>query len=108
MVLQQLSRAVLRQSSLAPRASGSSSARWMSASPWSGFEMAPMDPIIGLNEQYNKDAFEQKVNVGVGAYRNDAGTPYVLPCVREAEKLLMSKNLDMEYTGIVSCLPICQ
>lgn len=65
--------------------------------------MAPLDPIIGLNEQYQKDDFHRKVIVGVGAYRDDAGTPYVLPCVREAEKLLMSKNLDMEYTGIVSC-----
>ena len=75
----------------------------MSASPWSEFAMAPLDPIIGLNEQCQKDDFAQKVIVGVGAYRDDAGTPYVLPCVREAEKLLMSKNLDMEYTGIVSC-----
>ena len=57
---------------------------------------------MGLNEIYNKDDFPSKVIVGVGAYRDDHGKPYVLPCVREAEQILMDKNLDMEYAGIVS------
>ena len=72
------------------------------ASPWAQFEMAPPDPIVGLNESFAQDDFPNKVIVGVGAYRDDLGKPYVLPCVREAEKLMMEKNLDMEYTGIVS------
>jgi aspartate aminotransferase len=74
-----------------------------SKSPWADYEMAPYDPIVGLNEVYQKDDFPQKVIVGVGAYRDDAGKPYVLPCVREAEKRLVESNLDMEYAGIVSC-----
>jgi hypothetical protein len=74
----------------------------MTSSPWSHFDMAPVDPIVGLNEIYNKDDFPSKVIVGVGAYRDDLGKPYVLPCVREAEQILINKNLDMEYTGIVS------
>ena len=61
-----------------------------------------MDPIIGLNEAYAKDDFPHKVIVGVGAYRDDAGKPYVLPCVREAERRMLEANLDMEYSGIVS------
>jgi len=76
--------------------------RWKSsASPWAAYDMAPLDPIIGLNEEYQRDDFPQKVIVGVGAYRDDAGKPYVLPCVREAEKRMLEKNLDMEYSGIV-------
>jgi len=67
---------------------------------WKDFEMAPYDPIIGLTEQFQKDDYPQKVIVGVGAYRDDNGKPYVLPCVREAEKILMEKNIDMEYSGI--------
>ena len=66
--------------------------------------MAPLDPIIGLSEEYQRDDFPQKVIVGVGAYRDDTGKPYILPCVREAEKRLMTKDLDMEYAGIVSHL----
>ena len=64
--------------------------------------MAPLDPIIGLNEAFQQDDFPKKVIVGVGAYRDDQGKPFVLPSVREAEKILLEKKLDMEYTGIVS------
>lgn len=82
----------------------SSLARSLSSSPWKDYEMAPFDPIIGLTEEFQKDPFPGKVIVGVGAYRDDAGKPYVLPCVREAEKRLLDQNLDMEYSGIVSKL----
>lgn len=76
--------------------------RLMSASPWKDVPMGPPDPIIGLTDAYRADDFPQKVNVGVGAYRDDEGKAYVLPCVREAEKILMASNLDHEYSGIVS------
>jgi aspartate aminotransferase len=76
------------------------SSRWMSVSPWANYEMAPLDPIIGLNEQYQADDYPKKVIVGVGAYRDDMGKPYVLPCVREAERRIFEKELDMEYSGI--------
>ena len=107
MVLFCLSRSLFRQSSRSVNQSLVSgkvvAARSMStASPWAQFEMAPPDPIVGLNESFAQDDFPNKVIVGVGAYRDDLGKPYVLPCVREAEKLMMEKNLDMEYTGIVS------
>jgi len=62
--------------------------------------MGPPDAIIGLTEAYKEDMFEHKVNVGVGAYRSDEGAPYVLPCVREAESILMGQNLEHEYSGI--------
>jgi len=62
--------------------------------------MAPVDPIVGLNEIYQKDEYPSKVIIGVGAYREEVGKPYVLPCVREAEKRMMDRELDMEYSGI--------
>lgn len=62
--------------------------------------MAPVDPIVGLNEIFQNDDYPNKVIVGVGAYRDDAGKPYVLPCVREAEQLMMDQGLDLEYSGI--------
>ena len=40
------------------------------------------------------------MNLGVGAYRDDAGKPYVLACVREAERRLLANNSDHEYSGI--------
>jgi aspartate aminotransferase len=63
--------------------------------------MGPPDPIVGLNEAFALDPSTNKVNVGVGAYRGDDGLPYVLPCVREAERINMEKSLNHEYLGIV-------
>ena len=83
----------------------SSSVRLLSSSMWADVPMGPPDPIIGLNEAYAKDDFPQKVNVGVGAYRGDNGLPFVLPCVKEAERRILSSledgKLDHEYAGIV-------
>ena len=70
--------------------------------------MAPPDPIIGLTEAYLKDDFPNKVNVGVGAYRDDNGKPFVLPVVRDAEREINMENVDHEYTGIVSVFPISE
>ena len=85
---------------LQPQRHNSSAAA--AASPWATYEMGPPDPIIGLNEAYQKDDYPGKVIVGVGAYRDDHGKPHVLPCVRAAEQKLMDQKLDMEYSGIVS------
>jgi len=40
------------------------------------------------------------VHLGVGAYRNDKGKPYVLPSVKEAERKVVNASLDKEYAGI--------
>ncbi|KAL7446544.1 hypothetical protein ACHAXH_008316 [Discostella pseudostelligera] len=72
-------------------------------SPWEKFTMAPPDPIIGLTEAYLKDDFPDKVNVGVGAYRDDSGKPFVLPVVRDAEREINLENVDHEYSGIAGC-----
>jgi hypothetical protein len=82
--------------------------RSLSTSPYAKFEMAPSDPIVGLNEIFNKDDFPLKQIVGVGSYRDDSGRPYVLPCVRKAEQIMLDQNLDMEYTGIVRFQHIIQ
>jgi hypothetical protein len=104
-MMQATCRHLLRRST--PKMANSISARGLitstsaDSSPWLTYEMAPLDPIIGLNESFQKDESPNKVIVGVGAYRDEDGKPYVLPCVREAEKRIMAANLDMEYSGIV-------
>jgi aromatic-amino-acid transaminase len=63
----------------------------MSATLFASVEMAPRDPILGLNEQFNADPNPNKVNLGVGVYFNDEGKLPVLRCVAEAEKQLLAK-----------------
>lgn len=45
--------------------------------------MGPEDPILGVSVAFNKDTDPKKINLGVGAYRDDNGKPFVLESVRE-------------------------
>ena len=49
-------------------------------------EMAPRDPILGLNEAYNADTRSNKVNLGVGVFFDDNGKIPLLAAVKAAEK----------------------
>ena len=62
--------------------------------------MAPRDPILGLNEQFNADPNPNKVNLGVGVYFNDEGKLPVLACVAEAEKQLLAVPKAKGYLPI--------
>jgi len=43
--------------------------------------MGPPDPILGVTEAFKRDTNPKKINLGVGAYRDDNGKPFVLPSV---------------------------
>ena len=45
----------------------------LTMSMFTAVEMAPRDPILGLNEQFNADTNPNKVNLGVGVYFDDNG-----------------------------------
>ena len=57
-------------------------------------EMAPPDPIIGTREAYNKNPNPQKINLGIGAYRDSEGKPYVFKVVEKVEHELISKKMN--------------
>jgi len=63
-------------------------------------EMAPRDPILGLNEQFNADPNPHKVNLGVGVYFDDQGKLPVLRCVAAAEKQLLDSPKAKGYLPI--------
>jgi aromatic-amino-acid transaminase len=67
---------------------------------FSAVEMAPRDPILGLNEQYAADTNPHKVNLGVGVYFDDNGKLPLLQCVQAAEKALMDKPTARGYLPI--------
>ncbi|XP_034975873.2 aspartate aminotransferase, mitochondrial [Zootoca vivipara] len=67
---------------------------------WAHVEMGPPDPILGVTEAFKRDTSSKKMNLGVGAYRDDNGKPYVLNCVRKAEAEIAAKKLDKEYLPI--------
>ena len=59
-----------------------------------------MQSILGLVEAFNKDESPSKVNLSVGAYRQDDGKPWVLPSVLKAEEKVMAAGLNKEYAPI--------
>jgi len=67
---------------------------------WSGVEMGPPDPILGVTEAFKKDQNPKKMNLGVGAYRDDQGKPFVLPSVKAAEQKILTSSLNKEYAPI--------
>ena len=67
---------------------------------FSAVEMAPRDPILGLNEQFNADTNPAKVNLGVGVYFDDNGKLPLLQCVQMAEKTMMDKPTARGYLPI--------
>jgi aromatic-amino-acid transaminase len=63
-------------------------------------EMAPRDPILGLNEQFAADPNPAKVNLGVGVYFDDQGRLPVLACVAAAERQLLEVPKAKGYLPI--------
>ncbi|SEA52499.1 amino acid aminotransferase [Variovorax sp. YR216] len=69
-------------------------------SMFTAVEMAPRDPILGLNEQYAADSNPQKVNLGVGVYYDDNGKLPLLKCVQAAEEDMMKAPSARGYLPI--------
>ena len=63
-------------------------------------EMAPRDPILGLNEQFAADTNPNKVNLGVGVYFGEDGKMPLLQCVQQAERRMMDKPTARNYLPI--------
>jgi len=62
---------------------------------------APADAILSLTTGFKADKNPKKVNLGVGAYRDNDGKPFVFPVVRKAEAAICADmTLDKEYLPI--------
>ena len=69
-------------------------------SMFTAVEMAPRDPILGLNEQFAADTNPNKVNLGVGVYYDDNGKLPLLQCVQAAEQNMMKAPTARGYLPI--------
>ena len=67
---------------------------------FSAVEMAPRDPILGLNEAFNTDPRAHKVNLGVGVYYNEHGKIPLLRAVAAAEKARAEAQTPRSYLPI--------
>ena len=72
----------------------------MSSSIFAAVDMAPRDPILGLNESFNADPRTHKVNLGVGVYFDDNGKIPLLNAVKVAEKARLEAMPPRGYQPI--------
>jgi len=90
--------------------------------------MGPPDAILGVTEAFKRDTNPKKMNLGVGAYRDDNNKPYILPSVKlvfsiktiiiqhifeitkllQAEAAIVKKNMDKEYSPISGSPEFCK
>ncbi len=61
---------------------------------------APADPILGLTDEFKNDPRAEKINLGVGIYKNEAGQTPVLKTVKKAEAVLLDTEKTKSYLTI--------
>ncbi|MCE0492436.1 amino acid aminotransferase [Vibrio salinus] len=61
---------------------------------------APADPILGLTEEFKKDTRAEKINLGVGIYKDESGQTPVLATVKKAEAALLENEKTKSYLTI--------
>lgn len=61
---------------------------------------APADPILGLTEEFKNDPRTDKINLGVGIYKNESGETPVLNTVKKAEAALLESEKTKSYLTI--------
>ena len=64
-----------------------------------GITALPPDPILGLIAAFAADENPDKIDLGVGVYRDEGGGTPILECVRKAEKILLDTQTTKTYLG---------
>ena len=62
-------------------------------------DLLPVDPILGLMADFRADAAAEKVDLGVGVYRNDRGETPVVQAVRQAEQTVLARQTSKTYVA---------
>jgi len=84
-----------------PSATTTTTTASSSSSVWGHVAAGPPDAILGIAQAFRESTHADKVNVCVGAYRDEQGKPWVLSVVRKAEELMLASPTDnKEYLPI--------
>ena len=59
----------------------------------------PADPILGLLAKYRQDENPNKIDLGVGVYKDESGVTPILDCVKTAEKFRLDTEDTKVYIG---------
>ncbi|MDA4847243.1 aromatic amino acid transaminase [Hoeflea poritis] len=68
---------------------------------------APPDKILALLAQYREDGRADKIDLGVGVYKDEQGETPVMRSIREAEKRLYEEQTTKSYVGLQGDKAFC-
>jgi len=63
-------------------------------------EMLPADAILGLTEAFKKDANPNKINLGVGVYKDETAQTPIFDSVKKAEEKILQSQTSKSYLPI--------
>ena len=63
-------------------------------------DVAPPDPILGLEEAFRRDPNPAKINLSVGVYKDADGNTPVFQTVKRAEETILQNEASKSYLGI--------
>ncbi|CAH9066362.1 Aspartate aminotransferase [Pseudoalteromonas holothuriae] len=67
----------------------------------------PTDPILGLMAAYKQDTNPNKIDLGVGVYKDEHGDTPVLKAVKQAEAFRLENEKTKSYIGLAGNLEFC-
>ena len=67
----------------------------------------PTDPILGLMAAYRQDTNPNKIDLGVGVYKDELGNTPVLKSVKKAEAFRLENETSKSYIGLAGDLGFC-
>ncbi|MEM0515377.1 amino acid aminotransferase [Pseudoalteromonas sp. YIC-827] len=68
----------------------------------------PTDPILGLMAAFKADTNANKIDLGVGVYKDEQGNTPVLKAVKKAEEFRLANETSKSYIGLAGNLDYCQ
>ena len=63
-------------------------------------DLIPADPLFEIRTAYRADPRTDKIDLGLGVYKNACGLTPVMKAVKEAEKVLHNQQVSKSYVGI--------
>ncbi|MCK6263629.1 aspartate/tyrosine/aromatic aminotransferase [Vibrio sp. ZSDE26] len=62
-----------------------------------------LDPILSLSIAYRQDARPDKVDLGIGVYRNSQGETPIMAAIKQAQDIVVETQQTKAYVGLAGC-----
>ncbi|EGR0231780.1 aspartate/tyrosine/aromatic aminotransferase [Vibrio vulnificus] len=62
-----------------------------------------LDPILSLTVAFRNDPRDQKVDLGIGVYKNNKGETPIMRAVSQAQKIVANTQTTKSYVGLAGC-----